>query len=241
VVALKRSSLPKNASTSMEAAMQHITKLCADSLRALVNHDSGNKLGSAHAHELVAAYFGYRSKAALLADTVYPLDKLKEAEFFVSPSLDILYWRVKSLMGDLPALPNAPILAKCVYSVLVAEKWISGTSFSSAEKLVTHAAKEVLHRRWIMWGMNPASIKMDIDVKIESNESGIESTVFFSYMTSGSAPERLRDSTVSVKVPRVAANLGFGKAESYETRYTAGARKMDFPDDIVWPAMSPQI
>ena len=39
-----------------------ISKLCADSLRALANEKYGIKLKSAHAHELVAAYFGYRSK-----------------------------------------------------------------------------------------------------------------------------------------------------------------------------------
>ncbi len=40
-----------------------ISKLCADFLRA--NHEG---LRASHARELVAAFFGYKSHAALLAD-----------------------------------------------------------------------------------------------------------------------------------------------------------------------------
>lgn len=59
--------------------MQHITKLCADHLRAFVNDNHGVKLKASHAHELVAAFFGYKSRAALLADTRHPLSNLTSA------------------------------------------------------------------------------------------------------------------------------------------------------------------
>jgi hypothetical protein len=224
----------------MEAAMQDITKLCADSLRAVVNNHPGNKLGSAHAHELVAAYFGYRSRSALLADDEYSLEKLKQAEFIVMPSLDILNWRIKSLVENLAIFPDSVLIAKCIHSALVTEKWILEKTFSSFEELATHAAKGVLQRGWNSLGINSETIEsiilgMDIDVKVESKEDGIEAVVLFSYMTSGSAPERLRERKVSVSATRIAANLGFGELKTFETQYSAGARKMSFPDDIVWP------
>ena len=51
--------------------MQHdIPKLCADSLRSFLSDNHGIKLKSGHAHEIVAAFFGYKSKISLLADEV---------------------------------------------------------------------------------------------------------------------------------------------------------------------------
>ena len=41
-----------------------IPKLCADSLRAFTKEKYGIKLKAAHAHEIVAAYLGYRSRNA---------------------------------------------------------------------------------------------------------------------------------------------------------------------------------
>ena len=62
---------------------QSIPKLCADSLRALAKDTYGIKRKPAHAHELVAAYLGYRSKNALLAEKKYPISDLAKAEVVV--------------------------------------------------------------------------------------------------------------------------------------------------------------
>ena len=43
-----------------------ITKACADSLRGFTQNNYGIQLKSSHAHELVAAYFGYSSRATIL-------------------------------------------------------------------------------------------------------------------------------------------------------------------------------
>ena len=63
---------------------REISKLCADSLRTLASEKYGVKLKSAHAHELVAAYFGYGSKNALLADENHPISALAQAEIVVT-------------------------------------------------------------------------------------------------------------------------------------------------------------
>lgn len=57
--------------------MQHdIVKVCADSLRNVLKDGYGYELKSGHAHEIIAAFLGYKSKSALLADKFYPLSNL---------------------------------------------------------------------------------------------------------------------------------------------------------------------
>jgi hypothetical protein len=133
-------------------------------------------------------------------------------------------------------LPDAPFFSKCIYSVLIAEKWILGTAFSGFRELATLTANEHLDRRWKMFGINSASIKLDVDVDVDSRADGVLLTALMSYPPSGQNQERLRESKVSIKIPRVSANLGYGKPQSHETRYTAGARKMSVPDDVIWLA-----
>jgi len=48
-----------------------LSKLCADFLRASYKSQTLGKLKASHARELVAAFFGYKSHAALLAEKNY--------------------------------------------------------------------------------------------------------------------------------------------------------------------------
>ena len=77
---------------------QSISKLCADSLRALVRDKYGIKLKAAHAHELVAAYLGYRSKNALLAEKKYPISDLANAERTLREYVEGLYQQEYDLL-----------------------------------------------------------------------------------------------------------------------------------------------
>jgi hypothetical protein len=216
--------------------MLSIEKSCADSLRFFFQENHQIELKATHAHELVAAYFGYQSRAALLAETKYPLSNLSEAETVIFPPHDVLEIRIKGLLGESPALPDVPSISKRLLEVLVAEKAISGRVFSCFEQIATLTAEEHLNRRWNKLGINLSSVKLDLDMDVEWGSDNVLLTVFRSYQAFGQNPERLRDSKISIEIPRVAAKLGFGKPMSYETTYTAGARKMNFPDDIVWPS-----
>jgi hypothetical protein len=60
-----------------------IAKLCVESLRVYARDELGCKLKAAHAHEIVAAFFGYKSRIALLSDAAHPLGNLQEADFIV--------------------------------------------------------------------------------------------------------------------------------------------------------------
>ena len=87
------------------------SKLCADHLRATL--DSSSKLKASHARELAAAYFGYKSHAALLADTRYPIVNLTDASILI-PDVPMLSTRITQLK-DLPSdLPTAMQLAKAI-------------------------------------------------------------------------------------------------------------------------------
>ena len=82
-----------------------ITKRCADSLRSFSQNKFGVQIKSSHAHELVAAYMGYSSRAALLADSKCPITNLRQADILVlTPTVLIKERRaeLKGLPEDLP-------------------------------------------------------------------------------------------------------------------------------------------
>jgi hypothetical protein len=85
------------------------SKLCADHLRATL--DSSSTLKASHARELAAAYFGYKSHAALLADTRYPIVNLTDASILI-PDVPMLSMRITQLKGLPKDLPPPMELAK---------------------------------------------------------------------------------------------------------------------------------
>ncbi|MEE9358116.1 hypothetical protein [Candidatus Vondammii sp. HM_W22] len=81
-----------------------ISKLCADFLRTSYASKTGAKLKATHTRELIAAFFGYKSHAALISEKSYPLDNLEEAAILVPdiPLLTRRQARLKELPDDLP-------------------------------------------------------------------------------------------------------------------------------------------
>jgi len=93
-----------------------ISKLCADFLRETYTTHTGNKLKASHARELIAAFFGYKSHAALIAEKKYPLDALDEVSIFIPdiPLLDKRKECLKGLPGDI--FPSKELASKlCSY------------------------------------------------------------------------------------------------------------------------------
>lgn len=102
-----------------------LSKLCADYLRASYTSQTSEKLKASHARELVAAFFGYKSHAALIAEKAYPLEKLEEVEVFV-PDIPLISQRRNNL-SDLPSdLPDSFALAKSVSDYLDGEGYVGG-------------------------------------------------------------------------------------------------------------------
>lgn len=209
---------------------QDITKLCADNLRTFTNDNFGIKLKASHAHELVAVFFGYKSRAALLTDTHHPLDNLRQAEFIIfDPSTtDFANQRLKDFQYD---NLNAHQLAECFYSTLLAEKWLLERVHPSFRDLAIHIAEQRQDQKMAMWRMNPP-MKWDIkeDLQWDSNEDAVLTADVGYRANTG---ERLRDSKYVVRLKLVSANLGYKIDDIHETRYTGNFRKEGFPEDIM--------
>lgn len=102
-----------------------LSKLCADFLRQNYSNRLAKKLKASHARELVAAFFGYKCHAALLADKDYPLSAFEEVAFF-APDVGLMDERRKHLT-DLPEtlLPSYDI-AQSLAEQLVKENIFRG-------------------------------------------------------------------------------------------------------------------
>lgn len=209
--------------------MQHdITKLCADSLRTYLNNDHSIKLKSGHAHEIVATFFGYKSRIAMLSDKKHPPSNLDHAEFILlNPPIPFVDQRLKSLEGLSPDLPPSHILAEGVYPVITGDKDLLDKIWPTFRDLATFLAEERLRR----FKIDLASIKWEMDVNVEHKDDGALLTVDVGYRTD--AGEHLKDSQYSIHLPRVAANLGYGTPRVDETRYTGGSRIMGFPENKI--------
>ena len=123
-----------------------IHKECVDALRAKYRALTGNKLVAGHAHEIVASYFGYRTAAALRAETKYPLASLEEADVLM-PALAVMDQRITELQGIPNDLPTVDELASQISEVLVEAGHFSGKIWSNrniAEEVSTYAYENPL-------------------------------------------------------------------------------------------------
>ncbi len=205
--------------------MQHdITKLCADSLRVYLNDKHGIKLKSGHAHEIVAAFFGYKSRIAMLADKKHPISNLNQAELILlDPPTPFVDQRLKTLEGLSPDLPPSYILAEGVYPVITSNKELLEKIQPSLRDWSLFLAEERLRQQMKALGMNPQALNWITDVSTQVLDAEILMTVSFDYHTS--TGERLRHFKVDINLPRLAANIGYGTPKISETRYSGGARK----------------
>lgn len=97
-----------------------LSKLCADYLRTSYTNQTSSKLKASHARELAAAFFGYKSHAALIAEKDYPLDKLDEAYIFI-PDIPMMEARRVKLAGLPDDLMPSKVLAEQLSSYMTSE------------------------------------------------------------------------------------------------------------------------
>ncbi|MCL2913031.1 hypothetical protein L2725_04425 [Shewanella corallii] len=97
-----------------------LSKLCADFMRQNHASQSTTKLKASHARELVAAFFGYKSHAALMAEKTYPLVQLEEAYIFI-PDIPLMNERRSRLNGLPNDLGRSIDLAKLLSDMLADE------------------------------------------------------------------------------------------------------------------------
>jgi hypothetical protein len=223
----ERSRQPtESPATSMEnitMMSRDIPKLCADSLRAFANDNYDIKLKPAHAHELVAAYLGYRSKNALLADNKYPIGDLAKAEIVSMIPDDVVDQRRKELQGLSIDLPDSYTLGEAVYGPLFSDEWWGSTypPFRGFDKLakVLVEKNDAFRTAFSLFGEFP----MDHFVVVRDGEDSVILDVIHSYKST--SDERRGDGKTTIKLPRVAARIGFGAPNITVGQWTGGARR----------------
>lgn len=204
-----------------------ITKACADSLRAFTQNNYGIQLKSSHAHEIVAAYFGYSSRAALLADKQCPIYNLIDAEIIIlNPPTLFIDQRLNTLKNLPSEFPASDILAKGVYTPIIADKQFDGKIWPGFHEAAMAFAEERAYENLRMMLVKPKQLNWVIDFDIKTTEFDVLMTVTFDYP--GNAKKLLRYSKVEVTLPRVAGDIGYGKPQVKPTFYHGDMTDPDF-------------
>jgi len=209
----------------MEVAIMQrdISKLCADTLRTLAIEKYDTKLKAAHAHELVAAYFGYRSKNALLADKEHPISALAQAELVVLMPDEFLNKRRMNLEGLSSDLPDNSVLCEAILSALVTNRLLMGPfpPVGDFEKL----AISLLRRSPQYDAAFPfhSEVPLDHFVAVRSADNLVRLTVTHAYAPQ--SEESLAEGRTTISLPRVAGRIGFGRPELMPERWSGGMRK----------------
>jgi hypothetical protein len=125
MVALKRFLSPLETRKDSGEFTMTISKECTDFLRDHHMTSYGQKLKATHAREIVAAFFGYKSHAAQLAETQFPLSEIEVANI-LAPDVPRIEWRIAHLNGLPSNLPEAYELARVLGEFLVRQDLFQG-------------------------------------------------------------------------------------------------------------------
>jgi hypothetical protein len=203
--------------------MYSIAKLCAHHLRT-ISSNHGVKLKSGHAHELVASIFGYKSKAAMLADTLSPIDNIIQAQFLVLAPLLFIEQRRKCL-EDLPSdLPDTSKLGEEMFTCLISEGYFSGRPFGAWKHLVDVLTTEYLLKHGdsvlsINFGPNEIARTTfnkpvyEFIPKLETTGNGVKLVVTKMRYASSDINFQSIDISATIKLQRIAGHVGYAKPE----------------------------
>lgn len=138
-----------------------IYKDCADHLRVSYRHQTGGHLVAGHAHELVAAFFGYGSGSALRTDFLYPVSQLPQADILI-PDLALMDARRQHLAGLPDDLPTSETLASGLCDFLHEAGHFSGEEWIDRDLL--DPINEFIHR-------DPMMIEEDLNSQIATTNA----------------------------------------------------------------------
>jgi len=210
-----------------------ITKACADSLRTFTQKNYGIQLKSSHAHELVAAYFGYSSRAALIADKECPIGTLSDAELIVLNHPTLRIEQRRKTLTNLPSgLPTSDILAATIYETITANEQLLGKVWTDFKEMaIAYAEDRVFHnekmeRMMGIDGFDQRELDWLIQVDIKTMENDVLLTVTYDYPAKAKKP--MRHASVAVTLPRISGNIGYGEPKVLPTFYNGHMSDPDF-------------
>lgn len=187
----------------------NISTLCAKSLRTVAEEQYGCKIKSSHAQELVAAYFGYKSKNALLADSTFPVDNFNNAQIVILTPTEFIDQRRDKLRDLPPELPDSYTLGEAVYIPLFSDDWWSSpyAPFKSIEKAAIHLAKSDHMYDDLFKHYRDIPVFHSVDVFNETDHILVK--VFHQHETTDRKMRCFGET--KIKLPRVAGHIGFGE------------------------------
>jgi len=201
----------------------NIPKVCADSLRTFSEEKHKVKLKATHAHELVAAYMGYKSKSALVADQKYLVSNLSQCEIVVMMPDAFIDQRRENLQGLSPELPDSYALGEAVYGALFTDDWWTSEyppfrSFLGFAKYFV-SNSDAYNSAFML----VANIPVQHAVVPEYSENQVSLNVF--HTTENTEGERMVHGNTTIVLPRVAGHIGYGRPKVTVERWSGEARR----------------
>ncbi len=202
---------------------QSISKMCADSLRTFSKEKYDIKLKAAHAHELVAAYFGYTSRNAMLADKNHPISHIGQAEIVVMVPDTFIDQRREKLDELSPGLPDSYTLGEAVYGPLFSvETWASEYPPFRGYKQLAMVLVENNH-------VYQEQFKYYRDIPVEHyviiNSKEDDTILNVVHASPDPSGEMRGHGQTDINLPRKAGHIGFGKPKMLVGRWSGGARR----------------
>lgn len=201
--------------------MQHVTKLCADALRAhLKNPPFNYNLKSSHAHEIMAAFWGYKSKASMNADKQYPISNLTQADIIIVPPNN------ENVKAVFKQRQNELGISSYLFDEIDVYNIVSDTLkehpiyFQPLEEVAQYFARERITNRFKPLNIDPDQLNLIFEIT-ESNakSSQISFTVSVDYISDNGSKTQ-HESTIVISFPRIAGYVGYRKPDIQESRDT---------------------
>jgi len=210
-----------------------LTKDCADSLRTFAQNNYGIQLKSSHAHEIVSAYFGYSSRAALIADKKCSIGNLKDAKIII-PNTPILLveHRLRTLEKLPSGLPASDVLAEGIYAPITNNEKLSNRIWADFQTMAIAYAEdrvfdnEKMERMMGIDEFDQRELDWLIQVDIKSLVTDVLMIVTYDYPAK--AKKAMRHASVAITLPRIAGNIGYGEPKVVPTFYSGHMSDPDF-------------
>ncbi len=197
--------------------MDTLSKRCADSLRVF-SENQGVKLGASHAHEIVAAFVGYNSNAAMRADKFCPIENLNKADIYVLVPSALIDQRRQSLKGLPSDLPDTYTLGEALASE-IGEVFRGRVfpSFTNLSEVLTGEYLQIHGRSMLPASFGPferahvifSKPLYEFSPSIDHTNDGVTLIVANRYYGSVNAHFQSIDVTITMKLKRVAGYVGY--------------------------------
>lgn len=183
-----------------------IIRQCANHLRTSLTENHNITLKTSHAHEIVAALFGYKSKASMLADKKYPITKLAKSELMMFERAFSCIDKRMEALNDLPdGLPNNDVIAETVYALFENKSEGQRQAYTNFEDMAIELAKPYLQSHLNKMNVSSDLKEFSTEVNTEVREDKLILTVSFNTL------ETPKYCFVEILFPRVAGCVGYGK------------------------------